>query len=118
LSRLTKEQVIKEFYEATGPYAFDAVNLIIEALKKSGDDKKKLAQTIRQTEYTGILGTTKFDSFGQTVSGGLTYKVSQDKKWTLWETSEYAQRQTFRSREIVPIFDGFTISAPDCKGDS
>jgi branched-chain amino acid transport system substrate-binding protein len=84
----------KEYYEATGPYAYDAVNLIIEALKKSGlDDKKKLAQTIRETEYTGILGTTKFDSFGQTVSGGLTYKVSQDKKWTLWENSDYAKEK-------------------------
>jgi len=82
----------KEFYEATGPYAYDAINLIIEALKKSGlDDKKKLAKTIRDTEYTGILGTTKFDSFGQTVSGGLTYKISQDKKWVLWDSSAYAQ---------------------------
>ena len=82
----------KEYYEATGPYAYDAVNLIIEALKKSGlDDKKKLAQTIRETEYSGILGMTKFDSFGQTVSGGLTYKVSQDKKWTIWENSDYAK---------------------------
>ena len=31
----------KEFYEATGPYAYDAVNLIIEALKKSGLDEQK-----------------------------------------------------------------------------
>jgi branched-chain amino acid transport system substrate-binding protein len=82
----------KEYYEATGPYAYDAVNLIIGALKKSGlEDKKKLAQTIRDTEYSGILGTTKFDRFGQTVSGGLTYKVSQDKKWALWENSDYAK---------------------------
>ena len=82
----------KEFYEATGPYAYDAINLIVEALKKSGlEDKKKLAKTIRETEYAGILGTTKFDSFGQTVSGGLTYKVSQDKKWVLWDGSEFAQ---------------------------
>ena len=87
-----KAEGYKEFYEATGPYAYDAVNLILEALKKSGlESKKKLAQTIRETEYTGILGATKFDSFGQTISGGLTYKVSQDKKWVLWETSEYAQ---------------------------
>jgi branched-chain amino acid transport system substrate-binding protein len=82
----------KEYYEATGPYAYEAVNLIVEALKKSGlDDKKKLAKTIREMEYTGILGVTKFDSYGQTVSGGLTYKISQDKKWVLWDKSEYAQ---------------------------
>jgi len=82
----------KEYYEATGPYAYEAVNLIIEAIKKSGpEDKKKLAKTIREMKYRGILGVTEFDEFGQTLSGGLTVKVSQDKKWVLWEDSEYAK---------------------------
>jgi len=80
----------KEYYEATGPYAYDAVNLIIEAIKKVGpEDKKKLAKAIREMEYHGILGVTKFDEFGQTLSGGLNVKVSQDKKWVLWEGSDY-----------------------------
>lgn len=82
----------KEYYEATGPYAYDSVNLIIEAIKRVGpEDKKKLAKTIREMEYHGILGTTKFDEFGQTLSGGLNIKVSQDKKWMVWEDSEYAK---------------------------
>ena len=82
----------KEYYEATGPYAYESVNLIIDAIKKVGpEDKKKLAKTIREMEYRGILGITQFDEFGQTLSGGLTVKVSQDKKWLLWEDSEYAK---------------------------
>lgn len=82
----------KEYYEATGPYAYEAVNLIIEAIRKVGpEDKKKLAKTIREIEYHGILGVTKFDEFGQTISGGLTVKVSQDGKWILWENSDYAK---------------------------
>jgi branched-chain amino acid transport system substrate-binding protein len=82
----------KEFYEATGPYAYDSVNLIIEAIKKVGPkDKKILNKTIREMEYHGILGTTKFDEFGQTLSGGLNIKVSQDKKWVVWDNSEYAK---------------------------
>jgi len=82
----------KEYYEATGPYAYDAVNLILEAIKKVGpEDKKKLAQAIREIEYRGILGVTKFDEFGQTLSGGLNIKVSQDKKWVIWEDSEYGK---------------------------
>ncbi len=82
----------KEFYEATGPYAYDAVNLILEAIKKVGpDDKKALSKAIREMEYTGILGVTKFDEFGQTLSGGLNLKVSQDKKWVVWNDSEYAK---------------------------
>jgi branched-chain amino acid transport system substrate-binding protein len=82
----------KEYYEATGPYAYDSVNLIIDAIKRAGpEDKKKLAQAIRESEYRGILGITKFDEFGQTLSGGLNVKVSQDKKWVLWDDSEYAK---------------------------
>jgi len=82
----------KEFYEATGPYAYDAVNLILEAIKQVGpDDKKALTKAIREREYSGILGVTKFDEFGQTLSGGLNLKVSQDKKWVVWDDSEYAK---------------------------
>lgn len=88
----------KEYYEATGPYAYEAVNLVIEAIKKAGpEDKKKLAKTIREMEYHGILGVTAFDEFGQTLSGGLTIKVSQDKKWVLWEDSEYA-----KGKRVIP----------------
>jgi len=88
----------KEYYEATGPYAYEAVNLIIEAIRKVGpEDKKRLAKTIREMEYHGILGVTKFDEFGQTLSGGLTIKVSQDGKWVLWENSEYG-----KGKRILP----------------
>jgi branched-chain amino acid transport system substrate-binding protein len=82
----------KEYYDASGPYAYDAVNLIIEAIKKSGpEDKKKLAKTIRETVYQGVLGMTKFNEFGQTMTGGLTIKISQDQKWVAWEDSEYSK---------------------------
>jgi branched-chain amino acid transport system substrate-binding protein len=65
---------------------------MLEAIKKVGpEDKKTLAKAIRETEYKGILGVTKFDEFGQTVSGGLNAKVSQDKKWLVWDDSEYAK---------------------------
>lgn len=87
-----KAEGYKEYYEATGPYAYDATNLIIAAIHKVGpDDKKLLAQTIRGMEYQGILGLTKFDEFGQTETGGLTLKVSQDGNWIAWETSDYSK---------------------------
>ncbi len=93
-ARAYRAAAYKEFYEATGPYAYDAVNLIVEAIKKVGPkDKKALAQAIRASEHRGIVGVTRFDEFGQSVSGGLTIKVSQDRKWALWETSEYAQQK-------------------------
>ncbi len=81
----------KEYYEAPGPYAYDSTNLIIAAINKVGpDDKKLLAKTIRGMEYQGVLGLTKFDEYGQTLTGGLTMKVSQDGKWVTWDESEYA----------------------------
>ena len=40
-----------------------------------------MAKAIRESEYSGILGRTKFDEFGQTLSGGLNVKVSQEEKW-------------------------------------
>jgi len=84
-------QGYKEYYEATGPYAFDATNMIMAAINKVGPtDKAALAKTIRKMQYRGVLGLTKFDNFGQTETGGLTMKVSQGGKWVPWEESEYA----------------------------
>lgn len=86
-----KQAGYKEYYEATGPYAYDAANLIMSAIEKVGpDDKVLLAKTIRGMEYHGILGLTKFDECGQTLTGGLMMKVSQDGRWVPWDESEYA----------------------------
>jgi branched-chain amino acid transport system substrate-binding protein len=84
-------QGYKEYYEATGPYAYDATNMIIAAINKVGPtDKAAIGKTIREMQYEGVLGLTKFDKFGQTETGGLTMKVSQGGKWIPWEISEYA----------------------------
>jgi branched-chain amino acid transport system substrate-binding protein len=81
----------KEPFEALGPYAFDAANMLMTAIDKVGaDDKKLLAKTIREMEYHGVIGLTKLDDFGQTVTGGLTMKVSEAGKWVTWDESEYA----------------------------
>jgi branched-chain amino acid transport system substrate-binding protein len=87
-----KTEGYKEYYEATGPYAYDATNLIISAINKVGPDNKKLlVKTIRGIKHDGILGLTEFDEFGQTKTGGLTMKVSQDGRWVAWDKSDYAK---------------------------
>lgn len=59
-----------DFSDAPGPYAkyaYDATNLILAAIRDVGyEDKRALAQAIRNIEYEGTLGTTTFDSNGQT----------------------------------------------------
>ncbi len=84
-------QGYREPMGAYGIYAYEAANIILEALKKVGpDDKVSMAKTIREMKYEGILGTTTFDENGQTELALVTKLVSQDGKWLKWEKSEYA----------------------------
>jgi branched-chain amino acid transport system substrate-binding protein len=76
-----------EPYEATGPYAYDAVGIILEALKKVGPDKTAIVNYIADPDfqYTGVIGLTKLDKDGQSITGGLTLKVSRNGKWIPWQ---------------------------------
>jgi branched-chain amino acid transport system substrate-binding protein len=76
-----------EPYEATGPYAYDAVGIILEALKKVGPDKTAIVNYIADPDfqYAGIIGLTKLDKDGQSITGGLTLKVSRNGKWIPWQ---------------------------------
>jgi len=81
----------KEPYEATGPYAYDAIGIILGALKKVGPDRKAIVDYIADPDfrYTGAIGLTILDEDGQSLTGGLTIKISQDGKWIPWDKSEY-----------------------------
>ncbi len=58
------------YKEAAGTYAkyaYDATNILLEAIKKTGlKDKKKLAVAIRASDHQGAVGRTRFDDHGQT----------------------------------------------------
>jgi branched-chain amino acid transport system substrate-binding protein len=74
-----------------GIYAYEAANILLEALKQAGpEDKTAIAKTIRGMAFKGILGTTTFDENGQTELAPVSKLVSQDGKWVKWEKSEYA----------------------------
>ena len=75
-----------EPWEVTGPYAYDAAGIILEALKKVGPDRKAIVDYIADPgfQYNGIIGLTKFDKYGQTVSGGLDMKISRNGEWVTW----------------------------------
>ncbi|MBW2064545.1 MAG: branched-chain amino acid ABC transporter substrate-binding protein [Deltaproteobacteria bacterium] len=100
LDRLPGAIEFKKAYEAQnyrepmgayGIYAYEAANIILEALKQVGpDDKVAIAKAIRNIRYEGILGTTTFDKNGQTELAPVTKLVAQDGKWVEWERSEYA----------------------------
>ena len=79
---------------AYGIYAYEAANIILEALKQVGpDDEEAIAKAIRTIRFNGILGTTTFDKNGQTELAPVTKLVAQEGKWVEWEGSEYATGQ-------------------------
>ncbi|CEP69214.1 Leu/Ile/Val-binding protein [Moorella glycerini] len=79
----------KEPYGAYGPYAYDAANIIVEALKQVGPDRKKLVDAIAKISYNGLLGVTTFNEVGQTTNVVSTIYVVEDGKWVDWDASKY-----------------------------
>lgn len=92
------EQFVSE-YEARGfaepfgvygPYAFDAVGIILQALKDVGPDPAALIPAINNISYDGLLGLTTFDEIGQTENILVSIQVAQDGQFVDWAESEYA----------------------------
>ncbi len=73
-----------------GPYAYDAVGIIFQALKEVGPDREALISAITGISYSGLLGTTTFDEIGQTQNILVSIQVAQDGHFVDWEESEYA----------------------------
>ncbi|MEE8506386.1 MAG: branched-chain amino acid ABC transporter substrate-binding protein, partial [Kiloniellales bacterium] len=77
--------------EAYGPFAFAAMNLILDTIEAQGPDRKKVRKAFNETQgRDSIIGEISFDDHGQNSIATITKYVSQDGKWTVWENSEYA----------------------------
>jgi branched-chain amino acid transport system substrate-binding protein len=87
----------KEPYEAYGAYAYDAANVIIEALAKTLPGKEKIDDGVRQgvidalqnVSISGVTGQVAFDAFGDTTTKVLTVYTVQDKKWVAKKTDSF-----------------------------
>jgi len=64
-----KEFQIKYGKEPTevAAYAFDGINLIIEAIRASGIDREKVRETMSKIYYKGVTGTIRFDERGNRI---------------------------------------------------
>ena len=65
----------KEYYEHYGDspdlaaaYAYDGMNLLIEAIKEVGFDREKIQMFLTQINYTGVTGSIHFDKMGNRMS--------------------------------------------------
>lgn len=88
----------KEPYEAYGAYAFDAANVIIEALSKVLPGKSKIDDQVRKdvvaavqgVSIDGVTGKVAFDQFGDTTTKILTVYAVQGKKWVAKNTAAFS----------------------------
>ena len=59
------------------------LGIILEALKKFGPDRKAIVDYIADPDfqYNGVIWLNKLDEDGQSVTGGLSLKVSRNCRW-------------------------------------
>ncbi|MCB2190087.1 MAG: branched-chain amino acid ABC transporter substrate-binding protein [Deltaproteobacteria bacterium] len=81
----------KEAPDAFGPFAFAAMNMILDAIEEAGPKRKAVVKWLADVkDYKTIVGPVTFDDHGQNISPAITKYVVQDGKWVPWKNSEYA----------------------------
>jgi branched-chain amino acid transport system substrate-binding protein len=89
-----EKQGYAEPSEAYGPFAYTAMNLILDTIEAVGPDRKAVRKALNETQgHDSIVGEVSFDDHGQNSVAVITKYVIQDGKWTVWEDSEYAAGQ-------------------------
>jgi len=62
------------------PYTYEAINIILDAIEKTGGDRNKMIDYIAKVTYNGILGESSFDERGDTRNKLITiYTVRNGK---------------------------------------
>jgi branched-chain amino acid transport system substrate-binding protein len=79
----------REPYGAYGPYAYDAAQVILDALKQVGPDSAKLIDAVVNIESEGLFGKSSFNEFGQTENIAVTVYIVDDGKWVDYDNSSY-----------------------------
>jgi branched-chain amino acid transport system substrate-binding protein len=54
------------------PYTYEAINIILDAIEKTGGDRNKMIEYIAKVTYSGILGESSFDERGDTRNKTIT----------------------------------------------
>jgi branched-chain amino acid transport system substrate-binding protein len=77
--------------EAYGPFAFAAMDMILDTIEKVGPDRKKvIADLANVKDRDTIVGKVTFDDHGQNSVPIITEYVIQDGRFVEWDDSEYA----------------------------
>ncbi len=87
----------REDFSAYGAYAYDAANVIINAMAKvlpeaqamTPELREKIVEEVQKTSFDGVTGKVAFDQFGDTTTKVLTvYKVT-GQEWKAAKTDEF-----------------------------
>jgi len=77
--------------EAYGPFAYAAMDLIIDTVENVGPNRKKVIAALADVkDRDSIIGKITFDDHGQNTVPVITDYVVQDGKFVEWADSEYA----------------------------
>ncbi len=69
------------------PYAYDAMHVLIEAMKRAdSSDPVKYQTELPKTDYQGVTGRIRFDAKGDITGGAVTLYQVKDGKWETLET--------------------------------
>ena len=80
--------------EAYGPFAFAAMNLVLDTIEEVGPDREAIIEALADVkDHDSIVGPITFDDHGQNAVPLITKYVAQDGEWVVWEDSEYASGQ-------------------------
>jgi branched-chain amino acid transport system substrate-binding protein len=80
--------------EAYGPFAFAAMNLVLDTIEEVGPDREAIIEALAAVkDHESVVGAITFDDHGQNAVPLITKYVAQDGKWVVWEDSEYASGQ-------------------------
>jgi branched-chain amino acid transport system substrate-binding protein len=62
----------KDDMQPYDPYTYEAINIILDAIEKTGGDRNKMIDYIAKVTYSGILGESSFDERGDTRNKTIT----------------------------------------------
>ena len=69
------------------PYAYDAVYVMVEAMKRANStEPSKYLPELPKTDFQGVTGRVRFDAKGDITGGAVTVYQVKDGKWVTLET--------------------------------
>ncbi|MCA1978878.1 MAG: branched-chain amino acid ABC transporter substrate-binding protein [Thiobacillus sp.] len=69
------------------PYAYDAMYVLVEAMKRAGSsDPAKYLTELPKTDYQGVTGHIRFDAKGDLAGGAVTLYQVKNGQWQTLET--------------------------------